>query len=270
MAMATLLLERPTPTNTLSELPQRSEDIQDLGRWLIFRYSPVALFSLKSSRATSTAGKTLLTPTPYAVKMAFLDTALRNGLTYDPQDFVRCLARTILRIGVPHHACVTGTIQSIRQETREAERGLRPDLPPYRPSIAFREFVHYQGVISLAFDLKTCSVDYVPLLLEAAPAINYLGRRGSFVQYLNGARQPELDSTFTQAVDAASERTARFGQRILLDDFGPEASFQNLNSFASTAIRRGADRKFVETIIPLQVYNSGPGFAHYVAAATAG
>lgn len=259
--MATVLLESPT----FKELPQQSEDVQSLGRWLVFRYHPVALFSLKSSRATSTAGKTLLTPTPYAVKMAFLDVALRNGLTEDPQGFVRCLAGTHLRIGVPQQACVTGTIQSIRQETRDTERKRRPDLPPYISSIAFREFVHYQGVLALAFDLKTCSLDYVPLLLEAAPAINYLGKRGSFVQYLNGARQPRLDSTFTLPLDGANGRSGRSGQRAVLDDFGPGASFERLNSFTSTEARRGVDRKFVETFIPLHVYNSGPGFVHYSA-----
>ena len=38
--------------------------------WIVFAYQPTALFSLKTSRATSTVGKTLLIPTPYAVKMA--------------------------------------------------------------------------------------------------------------------------------------------------------------------------------------------------------
>src|SRR5450432_1367937 len=105
--------------------------IPEAGGWLVFEYSPAALFSLKSSRATSTAGKTLLTPTPYAVKMAFLDAALRHGLTRDPEGLVRWLAAATLRIGVPEHACVTGTIQSIRQEIRD-ERKRNPELPPYR------------------------------------------------------------------------------------------------------------------------------------------
>jgi len=265
--MPTILLDSPTPAR--SELPESSQDVQDLGRWLVFRYSPASLFSLKISRATSTAGKTLLTPTPYAVKMAFLDATLRNGLTDDPYSFVRSLASAVLRIGPPRHACVTGTIQSVRHEARDAGHGRKPDSPAYRPSIAFREFVHYYGVLALAFDLKTCSADHVPLLLQAAPAVNYLGKRGGFVQYLSGARQPKLDSTFTQPVDG-SNGPAGFGQRVILDDFGPGASFENLNSFASTEIRRGIDRKFVETIVPLQVYNSGPGFVHYWAPAVTG
>src|SRR5271154_5727987 len=196
--MSTLLLDEPSrPT----EQPEPAEENRSADRWLVFRYRPVALFSLKSSRATSTAGKTLLTPTPYAVKMAFLDAALRQGLTEDPDSLVRWLAGASLRIGVPEHACVTGTIQSIRQETRDVDRKRKPGLPPYRASIGMREFVHYFGTISLAFDLDSCTPDLIGLLLYVAPAINYLGKRGSFLQYLGGTRQTELNSTFTQPVN---------------------------------------------------------------------
>ena len=236
-----------------------------LSGWLVFQYAPAALFSLKSSRASSTAGKTLLTPTPYAVKMAFLDAALRHGLTGAPDGLVRWLAAANLRIGVPQHACVTGTIQSVRQEIRDTERKRHPKMPPYRATIAMREFVHYHGTLRLAFDLKTCPPEFVALLLHAAPAIHYLGKRGSFVQFLSGARQATLDSAFTQPVDDRDASLPARGQRAALDDFGSKASFAALNSFAPTAVRRDIDRRFVETMVPLTVYNSGPGFVHYSA-----
>jgi hypothetical protein len=66
---------------------------------------------------------------------------------------------------------------------------------------------------------------------------------------------------FTQPVeDGVSPGT---GQRAELDDFGPRASFSAMNSFAPPQMRRGIDRIFVETAIPLAVHNSGPGFVHY-------
>ena len=230
--------------------------------WLIFEYSPAALFSLKSSRATSTAGKTLLTPTPYAVKMAFLDAALRHGLTDNPDRLVRFLAAVPLRIGPPEHACVTGTIQSVRQETRD--KGARePGLPPYRSSIAMREFVHYSGLLRLAFELDSCPEQFIALLRRVAPAINYFGKRGSFVQYLNAGLQETLHAGFTQPVDAGPFQGV--GHRATLDDFGPKASFSALNSFAATQVRSGTDRMFVETFIPMSILNSGPGFVHYSA-----
>ena len=47
------------------------------GDWLIAQYNPVSLFSLRSTYATNKGGKTLLVPTPYAVKMALLDVCFR-------------------------------------------------------------------------------------------------------------------------------------------------------------------------------------------------
>jgi hypothetical protein len=263
--MATLILEAPASTSQPSEQPKPTEDMHDADRWLVFQYAPIALFSLKSSRATSTAGKTLLTPTPYAVKMAFLDAALRHGLTEDPDGLVRWLAGANLRIVVPRHACVTGTIQSVRQEIRDVERKRHPETPAYRATIAMREFVHYQGTMRLAFDLKSCPPEFIALLLHVAPAINYLGKRGSFVQYLSGATHSNLDSAFTQPVDDRNASLPAWGQRAALDDFGAKASFAALNSFAPTEVRRDIDRRFVETVVPLSVYNSGPGFVHYSA-----
>jgi hypothetical protein len=141
------------------------EGTSSAGRWMVFQYIPITLFSLKSSRATSTAGKPLLTPTPYAVKMAFVDAALRLGLARDPESLVRHLATTTVRIGVPGHACVTGTIQTVRQETHDSERKRKPDTPPYRATIAMREFVCYHGTIRLAFDVKTCQALYLAALI---------------------------------------------------------------------------------------------------------
>ena len=45
--------------------------------WIVARYLPVAPFSLKPAAATS-SGQTLLVPTPYAMKMALLDVAIRT------------------------------------------------------------------------------------------------------------------------------------------------------------------------------------------------
>src|SRR4029077_5505681 len=111
LIMATLVLELPDETSLESEPEPAKKTVEQTG-WLVFQYAPISLFSLKSSRATSTAGKTLLTPTPYAVKMAFVDAALRLGLAPDPESLVRRLAGIAVRIGVPEHACVTGTIQT--------------------------------------------------------------------------------------------------------------------------------------------------------------
>lgn len=232
-------------------------------RWLVIRYDIVALFSLKMSRATSTAGKTLLVPTPYAVKMAFVDVALRHRFSSDPDSLIAGLRDASIRIGVPQHACVTGTIQSVRQESREVDRRRDPDLPAYRSTIAMRELVHCRGSFRLAFDLDTLAAETAALLVTLAPAINYFGKRGSFVQYTGQSQIAQLDDTFSRAVQSESPPETPRGYRATLDDFGPKADFDALNSFSRSRIEPGVHRKFVETLIPMREYNSGPGFAHF-------
>ena len=52
-------------------------------KWLLASFKPVTLFSLRMSIATSSAAKTLLVPTPYAVKLALVDAAFRaDGETF--------------------------------------------------------------------------------------------------------------------------------------------------------------------------------------------
>jgi len=261
--VSTLLLEETAaePEPFVRSKPARRG--RELPRWLVFRYAPVALFSLKMSRATSTAGKTLLVPTPYAVKMAFVDAALRHGLAGDADELVKRLAKATVRIGVPEHACVTGTIQMVRQETPEIERKRNPRLPWYRANIAMRELVHYQGDLRLAFDRNTCHPELTALLSQIAPAVNYLGKRGSFFQYLGHLEQHDLDSTFTQVVDKDHGAPTGWGHRATLDDFGAGATFDALNSFSPAEIKWGIDRRFVETFVPFIVHNSGPGFTQY-------
>jgi hypothetical protein len=231
--------------------------------WLLFLYQPTSLFSLKVSRATSTVGKTLLTPTPYAVKMAFVDSALKHGLTSDPEQLVRGLAAARLRIGLPEMACVTTTTQRVRQETRAEDRKKDPAAPPFRTSIAMRESVHYQGKFSLAFDLATCSSELIDLLVMAAAGINYLGKRGSFVQYCGSMRCETLDESFTQPFADANGLLPETYHLAALDDFGSGASFDALNSFSRAGVKRGIDRCFVETVVPLGVRNFGFGFVQY-------
>jgi hypothetical protein len=260
--VSALLLE-DAAVRDLDVQPKRASHKQEPARWFVFRYAPVTLFSLKMSQATSTAGKTLLVPTPYAVKMAFLDAALRHGGTGDADELVKRLAKANVRIGVPQHACVTGTIQMVRQETREVERKRNPGLPWYRPNIAMREFVHYQGDLRLGFDRDSCHPDLTVFLRQIAPAINYLGKRGSFFQYLGYSEQQDLDSTFTQMVGNDGGDLPARGHRATLDDFGSSATFDALNSFSSAAIKWEIHRRFVETFLPFSVHNTGPGFTHY-------
>ncbi|MEW6245291.1 MAG: hypothetical protein AB1555_01115 [Nitrospirota bacterium] len=230
------------------------------GHWLIAEYQPTALFSLKISLATSSVGKTLVVPTPYSIKMAFVDAAFRARLSdLECEDFLRSLVGVEVRIRPPEAACITHTFVKVRQEPKT------PDpLRPYIDSIAYREVVHYQGTWGWAFDLATGDDTLAERLVRIAPHVAYIGKRGSFIQFVGVSRAQELGPDFTQPVQNEHPWTLPPRAHIaVLDDFGPEANLDVLSSFTKKSPKRDWHRRFLETIVPLGLVNTGPGFSEY-------
>lgn len=48
-----------------------------------------------------------------------------------------------------------------------------------------------------------------------------------------------------------------------LDDFGPEASLEVLSTFSTDNARLGKHRILVNSIVPIGLVNTGPGFSEY-------
>lgn len=230
------------------------------GRWLVAEFQPTALFSLKISLATSSVGKTLIVPTPYSIKMAFVDAAFRAGLIDTECDgFLRSLAVVDLRVTPATATAVTHTFVKVRQESREGD-----PLVPYIASIAYREVAHHYGRWLWAFDLACGEETLAERLVRTAPHVSYIGKRGSFVQFLGLSRLSELNDRFTQPIQ--NERPWSPPPRahvVPLDDFGPEADLETLSSFTKRSPRRDRHRKFVQTIVPIGLVNTGPGFSEY-------
>lgn len=230
--------------------------------WLVLEYVPVGLFSLKGSMATSSVGKSLLVPTPYAIKMAIVNAAFRAGFEKKRcASLVEDLSRVDVRIAPPVQAVVTHTFIRIRQESR----GKDP-LRPYTSNIAYREMVHHRGVWKWAFRYEGQS-DLMQEILKLGALVNYVGKRGSFIQFAGWWVTNELGPGFTQPLDTCTDWVVTTRCHIAqLDDFGPEASLDILSSYPSEKPKRvhvGKHRMFVETIVPVGVVNSGPGFTEY-------
>lgn len=226
--------------------------------WAVFVYESTALFSLKISSATSSGGKSLLVPTPYAVKMAFIDAAFRSRWPLNLcEKLLLDLRTTVVRVGVPEQAVVTHTFVKVRQETR----GDAAPTEPYQSTIAYREVVHHRGPIQIAFGVD---VSLGEQLGRLAPAINYFGKRGSFFQFVARQEIGALAETFTQILQNEEPWDCPAKAHIVpFDDFGPEATLGILSSFNDGRPRRDKHRTFNQTIIPLAVVNAGPGFTEY-------
>lgn len=245
-----------------SQAPTAVAGVAGPGRWLVVEFAPTALFSLKISLATSSVGKTLVIPTPYATKMAFVDAAFRAGFSDgDCADFLRLLVGVDVRISPPEACVVTHTFVKIRQEPHG---GSKTDKP-YISSIAYRELVHHRGLWRWAFDLASGNDILAERLVVMAPYVSYIGKRGSFIQFLGVYRRGELDSSFTQIPsEAESWEIPSRSHVVPLDDFGPEATLEILSTYSrEKAPKRDRHRRFTHTVVPLGITNTGPGFTEY-------
>jgi hypothetical protein len=242
------------------EQPAPVAGIAGPGRWLVAEYQPTALFSLKVSSATSSVGKTLIVPTPYSIKMALVGAAFRAGLSDNEcADFLQSLVGIDVRIAPSDVAAVTHTFVKVRQESRNGD-----PLAPYIASIAYREVVHHRGRWLWGFDLVHTDDTLAERLVRLSPHVDYIGKRGSFIQFRGLSRVTELNEWFTQPVQNDRPWSPPPRAHIVsLDDFGPEADLATLSSFTDRLPKRDRHRKFVETIVPMGLVNTGPGFSEY-------
>lgn len=240
--------------------PEPVADVTGPGRWLVAEFSPVGLFSLKTSQATSSVGRTLVVPTPYAIKMACIDAAFRAGW---PDETCMALLESLVEVEVrlrpPAAAVVTHTIVKIRQEPKTANPG-----QPYTSSIAYREVVHHAGRWGWAFDLAAGDDQLAERLVGVLPRVRYVGKRGSFIQFLGLRRAEALGLDFTSPIEPNGDFQVPPAWHVQpLDDFGPAATFESLSTHSSARAVRGRDRVFTTTVIPLGLASSGPGFSEY-------
>ncbi len=233
--------------------------------WLVAEYQPVSLFSLKHGEATSTGAKTLLVPTPFAIRTALLDAAIRAcGVGYGPNAFERIRA---LRLAMrpPPRVAVTNLFAKVLKPERDPSRGRA-----MQQTIAFREYVHLEGALELAFSGASEHLQAVtPLLFH----VSYFGKRGSFFQLVSPPRMAEtlpegfilLEGPSFSGGEVQGPMPEAFPMGIIqrLDDWGHELTFEQVNVYTREKIRPNRDRVRYDVVLPYQITRAGRGFAVY-------
>lgn len=214
--------------------------------WLVATYEPTALFSLKDSQATSAAGKSLLVPSPYAVKTALIDVAVNwQGVPF-AQEVFGWLRGLQVRSSPPQWACVSNSFVKVQRPPKNAEPG-----NPFKPTVAFREYVQFRGELRLAFEVSSLKDEQRQTLLELLLRLNMLGKRGGFMQWLAQAELPELDTTF---VAHTGDGRMAAGSAVMhyLDDYGPKMTWEKLSTFDKAT----PDRVVVSALVPYRLKRS--------------
>lgn len=223
--------------------------------WVLATYQPTTFFSLKPSNATSSGGKTLLAPTPYAVKMGLLDAALRTeGINYGQQvwEWIRTLP---LAVHLPERALVNNVFTRILKPPHNRTK------EGFDRTIGYREYVHFFGKMRLGFDIHDDSQE--GQLKRLLPHITYFGKRGGFFQFLPPIQSVEaLPSDFTSLVEQA-ETWHIESQLQHLDDCDARMSFDQADIYSGKKIRVGKERHTFLAMLPYRLRRSSRSFSDY-------
>jgi len=234
--------------------------------WTIAEYAPVALFSLKPASATSSGGKTLLTPTAFSIKMALLDALIRTQGRDVGQIFWPTIRDLRLAIALPQQIVVINTFTKI---VRPKKNGPSEDrgtglITPLGSTIAYREYVQYSGSFRLALQIGS-STTVTLNLHELLPQITYLGKRGSFIQLVTSPQEIEAlpdDQQWTLLTEDQSA-FALNGTLQLLDDCATSLSFSRADIYSGERITLGKERVLRHIVLPYQLKRSSRSFSLY-------
>lgn len=246
--------------------------------WVIMRYHPVSFFSLRPYNATSSGGKTLIAPTAFALKMALLNASIQvYGLEIGRERFpvIRDLS---IAIDLPDHITVLKSFAKIRRPARLGDPNTRvqtianlrnSNQYPFQSTIAYRELVQFGDPLSapsenaIAIACMPADGDPPPWLGSTLQAINYLGKRGSFLQPISvatitGSLSPRFTVITRDSTDFLMNSTLQ-----MLDDCGNSMTFDHADIYNAKRITLGRERVLRHVALPYELTRSSRGYSLY-------
>lgn len=249
--------------------------------WLKIKYSPTTLFSLKNSSATNSAGKSLLTPSPYSVKMALLNAII----TYDSLDTAQAnfsLIRDLeMRFSIPNSLIVNNCMIKIQKPKRHdiskkeksnlKEKGFsedeikqlqrrRMEEDPIGDTVAFREYVYLNDNIEIAIDLnaeRIILLEEIEFLKKWFIHINYFGKKGCFFQFISADVVEELEESKFCTIISDGFKSGVF---MKMDDVDKKADFESMNNYNS---KKKAKRINTIYTFPISIKKTSKTYSFY-------
>jgi len=229
--------------------------------WLLAEFEAVTLFSLKYSSATSSGGKTLLIPTPYAVKLALLDVACRTKGVDQAAQWWEEIRDLKFAVNPPERVVVSNLFQKMLRPRRNPASPGDADSGPFQRTIGYREYAHWFGPVGFA--LGWPGEDQRTWLRDLVVNVNYLGKRGGFIQLLN---LPQFSSSLPEGYIDLSQEPEAFpinGILQVLDDCDASMTFEKANIYDPAKIRLGKERITRSIVLPYSLVKSSKSFSLY-------
>jgi hypothetical protein len=187
-------------------------------------YKPTALFSLRDSNSTSSGAKSLFLPSPYSIKMAFLNQAISLGGEdfYKDTEHFKIIRDAAISYYIRGNFCVNNCFIKIQKQR---------DNDPFKSTVSFREYIFLGDDLEIIFEVKT-DEDAI-FLKQYLHKINYFGKRGCFFQFVRYNDSPNESNVKAFEIKALS-----FGILQEYDDFDKRLTFDNVNSYSDAKTTR--------------------------------
>lgn len=225
--------------------------------WYVATYVPVSLISLKLATATSTGGKSLLLPTPYASKMALLNVVIQDAGLDTGRAVWEIVRDAQIAIRGPEWITVNNTFTKILKPKKEKpsydpETGLTRGMIH---TIGFREYVQWQGEVQIAVHVSDESLPWSRWLTQ----INYIGKRGGFIQATREPSKAEnLEAVFTN-LSVTVDGFSLYGTMQIMDDCTPGLTFDQIDVYSEKRM----ERVLRHVAVPYRLVSSSRGYSLY-------
>lgn len=227
--------------------------------WVVATYEATALFSLKPASATASGGKTLLVPTPFAIKMGLVDNICRlEGRDEAETVWDDWLGTARIALRPAQDVVVNNTFIKILRPPKRSRPG-----EPFQKTIAYREFAQLAGPFGIALEVPDQA--QAERLQGWLLCLNYLGKRGGFVQVQDVPAILASDHP-PQDYLLIGELPADYGLDTLmtqLDDVAEGVSFEQIDVYSNKRLYLGTHRILHHTVLPYRLVDSSRGYSHY-------
>lgn len=201
--------------------------------YLVAKFSPVSLFSLRESDATNVVASTYLHPSPFCIKMTLVSLFLQVYGKDGVEEWVSYLKKLPVYIKGSSKIVVNNTMIKIRKLNDKAKKEDKDAGVNINSTVSYREFAYLDDPIEVAFGTNIDRFSqYETTLKHLLLHVNYFGNRGSFFQWKEFYRLDcDLPTDFTRPLDNTFD-IRQLGLLKKMDDFADGVSFNTLNIYS--------------------------------------